>query len=340
MKKIFTLAAGVCSFCVSEATIRTVSNNSNSPGQYTTLQAAINVANAGDTIYVHGSNTSYGNITVNKRLTIIGTGHNPNKSNPLVSQLGNVQLDSVANASGGSGSKIIGFKLTEVLGYAGAGGTKNITLARNYFVSTGTKINVTNSGWLIKNNILFGNIVVNNKSNIFIENNIFSGGSVTTSNLSSLLITNNIFLGTSPATCFTTLSNALITNNIFLGVAPNGTNVTTNTFDNNITYQTISNTLPFGTNVGSGNFSGQDPQFMNVPANAFSYSYDFTLMAGSPGKNAGTDGTDIGAYGGPSPFVDLTGSPAIPQVKSLTILNPMIPVGDSLHVVIKAKKQN
>jgi hypothetical protein len=341
MKKIFSLLLTVCfGAFLSKATVITVSNNTNSPGQYTNLQTAINVANAGDTLYVHGSATSYGNITVNKRLILIGTGHNPNKTNPLISQLANVQLDSVASASGASGSKITGFKLTQVFGYAGSGGTKKITLARNYFLSTGTKINITNSGWVVKNNILFGNVVVNNKSNIVIENNIFNSASVSTSNQASVLISNNIFLGTSPATCLATLSNALIANNIFLGTSPNGTNVSNNTFSNNITYQTIFNTLPFGTNNGAGNFSGQDPLFVNVPANAFNYSYDFTLQATSPGKSAGTDGTDIGAYGGPSPLVDLTGSPAIPQIKSLSILNPVIPVGDSLKVIIKAKKQN
>ncbi len=78
---------------------------------------------------------------------------------------------------------------------------------------------------------------------------------------------------------------------------------------------------------------------MNVASNSFSYAYDFSLQATSPGKNAGTDGTDIGIYGGAKPFVDMTGSPAIPQMKSIQILNPVIPAGDSLRVIIKANKQ-
>jgi len=42
------------------AAILTVNNNSTSPGQYTSLQAAITAAHAGDTLLVSGSNTDYG----------------------------------------------------------------------------------------------------------------------------------------------------------------------------------------------------------------------------------------------------------------------------------------
>ena len=53
-----------------KATIITVDNNVNSPADYTDLQTAIDAATAGDTIYVAGSNTTYGAKNVTKKLNI------------------------------------------------------------------------------------------------------------------------------------------------------------------------------------------------------------------------------------------------------------------------------
>jgi hypothetical protein len=325
----------------SYATVITVNNNTNSPGQYTSLQTAVNAAANGDSIYVHGSATSYGSVVVKKRLTLLGTGSNPNKTNKLVSQISNIQLDTTANTSGASGTKIIGFTLTSIYGYGGAGGTKNITIGRNYFASGGTKIVITGKDWTIENNIIEPSLInVNNNANTIIRNNIFDGSNILSSSQPTVVIANNIFLGNSPFTAMSLVSNALIANNIFSGSSPKETGVNNNVFNNNITYQTVYDTIPFGTNTGTGNLVATDPQYTNVPSNTFSYNYDFSLKSTSLGKNAGTDSTDIGVFGGARPFVDMTGAPAIPQLKSISILNPVIPVGDSLRVIIKANKQN
>ena len=341
MKQISILSAlfGISLFA--SATVITVNNNTNSPGQYTNLQTAINAAAIGDTIYVHGSAATYGSVVIKKRITLIGTGSKPNKVNKLVSQINNIQLDTVNNVSGGSGTRIIGFTLNSVIGYGATGGTKNILIARNYFISGGTKVVITGLGWKMENNIIESGVVnLNNNSNTVVQNNIFSSSNLLSSNQATVVISNNIFLAYPPFTAIYLVSNALIANNIFMGSSPKETGVANNTFSNNITYQTAYDTIPFGTNIGSGNLVAKDPKFKNVAANNFSYAYDFALDTISPGLNAGTDGKDIGVYGGAKPFVDLTGAPAIPQIKSLSILNPIIPAGDSLRIVIKANKQN
>ena len=340
MKKILTIFSLFVLSLSASAKVITVNNNPNSPGQYSNLQMAIDSASAGDSIYVQGSSTSYGSVSVKKPLYFFGTGNKPNKANNLVSEIGNIQLDTVVNVSGASGTKITGFRLTAVIGYSGNGGTQNVQIQRNYFISGTTKIFISGSGWIIENNIFESSLVkVNNKSNIIIRNNILKSCSIQTSNQSTVVISNNIFLGSS-FTAFSNISNALIANNIFSGSTPNGTGVNNNTMSNNITYQTSSDIIPSGTNTGSGNLVAQNPMFVNVPANNFNYSYNFALDSISPGKNAGTDGTDIGIYGGVMPFVDLTGAPSIPQVKSVSIQNPVITVGDSLQVILKANKQN
>ena len=79
--KILLLALLMCIHA--HATIRTLNNNTPSPGQYTAWAAAQAASSAGDTIYVSGNNiASYGNITVTKNnLTIIGTGYFPSSQN-------------------------------------------------------------------------------------------------------------------------------------------------------------------------------------------------------------------------------------------------------------------
>ena len=57
----------------------TVDNTPNSGAQFSSIQAAINAASDGDTIYVQQSDITYNepgnNIEINKDLTIIGAGY-------------------------------------------------------------------------------------------------------------------------------------------------------------------------------------------------------------------------------------------------------------------------
>ncbi len=340
MKKIFFTLLVSCLFIFASAKVITINNNPNSPSKYTNLQTAIDSASSGDTIYIQGSTINYGNVTIKKRLNLFGTGNNPNKSNKLVSALGSLQFDTVQGISGASGSKIIGFNLNSIFGYGGSIGTNNILIARNYFNSGSTFIKITGMSWTVENNIFSSGLVnLNNSSNTIIRNNIFNGSNLFNSNQPTVVISNNLFLGNSQTTALSTISDCLISNNIFSGSSPVEVGVTNNIFSNNITYQT-SSTIPFGTNTGSGNLVAQNPKFVNAPTNVFYYYYDFALAPSSPGKNAGTDGKDIGIYGGARPFVDLTGTPSVPQVKSISILNPVLSLGGGLRVTVKAKKQN
>jgi hypothetical protein len=68
----------------SHATVRTVSNNPNSPGQYTNLNTCLAACANNDTVYVHGSATSYGIINLEKPITLIGAGALPNNENTYI----------------------------------------------------------------------------------------------------------------------------------------------------------------------------------------------------------------------------------------------------------------
>jgi len=70
-------------FCVAHAfaqTTLTVDNSPNSGAMYQSVQAAIDASAVGDTIYIHPSPTSYGNITVTKTFHFRCLGHAPQYS--------------------------------------------------------------------------------------------------------------------------------------------------------------------------------------------------------------------------------------------------------------------
>ena len=82
--------------------------------------------------------------------------------------------------------------------------------------------------------------------------------------------------------------------------------------------------------------------FVDYPleGGALSYSYDFHLQTGSPAVNAGTDGTDIGIYGGMLPF-EVGANPYFPQMMEITLPSgSSVPAGGTLNVHFKAKKQD
>jgi len=107
MKNLLYVLLCFAAILPATSAVITVDNSANSAGQYTGLQAAINAANAGDSIYISGSITSYGTVTLNKRLILFGTGYNPAKQSPLVSTTGTITLDTVTSVSGASGSRIM-----------------------------------------------------------------------------------------------------------------------------------------------------------------------------------------------------------------------------------------
>jgi CTP:molybdopterin cytidylyltransferase MocA len=53
MKTFTIFFALLVTFQLAQAAVHTVNNNNPSPGQFATLQAAVNAATAGDTIYIH-----------------------------------------------------------------------------------------------------------------------------------------------------------------------------------------------------------------------------------------------------------------------------------------------
>jgi hypothetical protein len=262
MKHFYTFAASLLIAASTSATVRTVDNNANSPGQYTTLSAAITASSPGDSIYISGSNTSYGSVTINKRLTIFGTGYNPAKQIPLVSTVGTITLDTVISVSGASGTRIYGITSSNLTDNYGA---KNVTVERVYFNGSSVTLAANTSGFILRNNVFNGNIYLYQATNILIENNLIYSGAIHYSAQPTIIINHNVFLAPAASSiALYQISFATITNNIFWGLTPLGSSVTNNTFNNNLTFQTSNDVIPGPSNLGNGNLVTTNPQFVNA----------------------------------------------------------------------------
>ena len=352
------------------ASIITVSNNVNSPGQYTNLQAAITAAANNDTIYIHRSDLSYGDITINKTLTLIGEGALPNKQVLLsgsVAQISNMNLSYAVfpAATSASGSKFYGLSFSSTIYINDPNGISNLVFNRNRINALYYAYNNTN--YIITQNIInsFTQYYSNSGlSNSVISNNIIANFSIpidAPNPSSNNIISNNIIQSTFYA------RGAVVSNNIFFNFAAGGSfNISTYscTFSNNLFYAftpVVGTNIISGTNTGSGNLFNVDPQFTTAAlcSDVYNYTYtaptagpfaDFHLLSSSSGVNYGTDGTNIGIYGGNYPWIDGSTTDSrfryypmtsqVPQMIQMDITNPTLPENGTLNVNFNAKTQN
>ncbi len=330
---VFSIAA--------KATVITVSNSPISGGQYTDAQTAINAALVDDTIYLHGSGISYGNLTITKRITLIGAGYNPTGTQfvqPTI--VGSVSLDTVAFTNPVSGLHIIGIQANDFSTY---NPINNVHFER----CAGTFNYVRGDGWIVEHCIIYSFYCFSTpfSSRILRNNIIYGSGAISfngATNGAGMLIDHNIIQGT-----ISYLQYAVITNNVFTfsGIANSAGN-SFNTYNNNITVNTVPDAIPLTNNSGSGNINNANPAtiFIGNVTSAQSYpallNVNWHLTPTSPGHNAATDGTDVGIYGGANPMLNLTGASTLPQMTELNIQNPSLPVNGTLNYQFKARKQN
>lgn len=365
MQKLLTLLLFLtCSFRMS-ANVFTVSNNINSPGQYTNPQLACDAAQAGDTILIHASPTMYGDINVIKKLTLIGEGTMPQQQFTIASSINTINLgtDGFTDASG---SRIMGLNINNL----NLGDNANSTDAINGVPIGVDSISVTRcriDNMAVFNSFAILNLEITNNiirlcfwfgpssynHNVSIKNNIIDLLSLTGVNN---LVKNNIISSSIG------VSNSVVSDNIFYSASGLQFAGSYNMYSNNLFYSgtpVVPGDLTNSNNTLGGNLFQQNPLFV-LPKDFItvaSYSFNttgsnfanFHLQTNSPGRNYGTDGTDIGIYGGSHPWVDAvnTDSPfryyampnAVPFVTQMNIVNASVPVNGTLNVNFNAKVQ-
>jgi hypothetical protein len=361
MKKILlslVVTAGVS--IVVHSKVLTVSNNTNSPGQYKDVQAACDAASSYDTIYIHASEFGYGNVDVRKPLILIGEGALPNQQIKLETKIGAINFTHATEQSSiitSSGSKVFGIYSNFNLRYNKEGiGLSNFTFER-------CKGSIMSSGsghghsYLYINHFV-GMISGTTFSNMIVSNSIINNLSFARNGNSNLVSSNNVFRNCIFGS-YAHFHGALISNNIFYAPSENSAFTTSySTFNNNIFYLKDKPTLSNLTTTETGNLFNVDPIFENPESFASQvrdYNFEskgphanFKLKTGSPALTLGTDGTQAGIYGGTTPWIDggegvlryHTMPRQVPYVTDMDILNSSILENGTLNVNIKAKVQD
>lgn len=339
--RILALSLLVVSFTV-EAAVLTVSNQSTTPAQFTTVQAAVDAAQNGDTILIHGSGQAYSSATFAKQLVIVGQGHSPQAQGVVTTTCSGLSLQ-----PGASGTVISGLKINTIQADSDV---HDVIVERCLVLnqmSFGQSNTLGNTNWIIRHNIIQGPILIGNSTQIvltglLIHNNVFGGsqGGLQTSGFAlttpGITVWNNVFL-MNIATNASQIDGLIFSNNIVLG----GTNLLVNSVcTNNISFQCEPYcTFNYGSNSGGNNLENVEPIFNGFSATQNNLNNvateDLRLTPASPGYNGGSDGTDIGVFGGSNPFLwgtNYFGSPKLPLVQQLNVQNGIVAEGGDLEI--------
>lgn len=289
--------------------------NAGTPSFFLKITEAIESAQNGDTIYIPGG--SFGDCTINKRLHLVGVGHDPDSTKAtLVTFIPYVLFD-----TGSSGSTLTGIRIGDLIIGNGSDEIKNLIISRCYIVDCSFNIKCSNITF-IQNIIL--NVWGSNNRDISFSNNKI--GSLRDFEYCSFR--NNIILSI-PSGGGVSLS--VFENNYFgsSGIVYNSI------LNNNISYSGFNITTQ---NVGANNLFYQDAGSIFVKEDSdFEYGNDYNLQSDCEGKNAGKDGTDIGIYGGAFPWKE--GSlPFNPHYQKIQI-SPTTDNNGNLNVNIKVAAQ-
>ncbi|MEA5141407.1 right-handed parallel beta-helix repeat-containing protein [Arcicella rigui] len=312
MKKLLLLALFFVSQITFAQNILRVNNTTGvkGVGVYDSFDAAQKAAVNGDIIYLDPSSTSYGSITITKKLTIIGNGfHLANNTNASFDRRTAI-LSYVYFNQGSQNTTLIGLHITNAIDV----NVENITLKR---CRLDDRVDIDADRFsLIQSLVMYSGVNgynSNKKSaNCIISNNIFLNSSRVTY-LSGASIINNVFeLGGS---LLYDLEGCIFSNNII----DTGT-YTTGIFDKSAVGNSISNnicTSPAGLPSGSGNVNDVNISTIFKISNPWddinTLEANLQLADNSPAKTAGAGKTPIGIYAGVNPYVQ-SGLPNIPTV--------------------------
>ncbi len=267
--------------------------------------SCIDVLN-GDTLYVYGSPTSYGTITISKVLTIIGPGYFLNENEGLQQNISSAYIDVITLNTGAMGSVISGIKIGTL-----SVNCNDAIIQRNYI----NTINITYTAncIIMQNYIEQGSNAVNMSSavNYILANNYIGWTpgyrAMQIYYASSGLIYNNIINGT----C--SIRNAEMYNNIFIGIGNQGWYNWDYVSSCSIHHNIFGSVQYFD---WTGRITGEDNQ-INVSAQVFlntgTSDGRFQLCEGSPAISAGMNNVDCGIYGRLAPY-KLSGIPTIPTI--------------------------
>jgi len=311
------------------------------PSFYTNLSTAITAAVNGDTLYLPGGAiTPTTQLNVSKSLHFIGTGHYPDSTMAT----GATWINDMRFITGSSGSSVEGIDFDVLtIAYANNQTINGFTVKRcsidAFYI--GNDNTSTIESIIVTDNVFKGAITIKpGYPNILLMKNIFAYTQY--HSCQGLLLKNNIFY-VYYASALSEFSGCVLENNIIIGVSGSnfGSYINLSSYNcqyiNNVFIPTINS---WATNTNTNNIVGQTVAntFVNAPGYNFSYTHNYHLLAGSPGINYGTDGTDVGLYGTATPYKD-GAVPFNPHIMSKTINSSLTPAG-ILNVNVSVSAQD
>ena len=295
----------------------------------TALVDAYTASQGGDTLYLSGHTFTPPN-PFDKQLMIFGAGHYVDSTLATGKTFinGNVKLSENADLF-----YIEGVEITGGFEIINNHSVNYVTIKRckiNGLFRVRGNMSTPSTNLSLIGNVFVNAVYLNNAQNVILSNSIVQ---LNVAYNSGCLITNNIILF-GPAYALHDISNSQINNNIFIGTGlSNGVG---NTYTNNLI---VDDTPAYGTSpTAIGNYVGvaQADIFVNQTGNAFNYAHDYHLQ--SPASYLGTDGTEVGIYGGTFPYKE-GAVPLNPHIQ-LKNIAPTTDANGDLQIQIQVEAQN
>ena len=303
MKKLFLLLF-LIAFYSTRADVYIVNNQMEEDTEkkiYTTLLTAHDAASSGDTIYVEGSSKRYyENVVISKKLYIIGPGYFPGENLSIQVNSYAAEFSSIKISEGGTGTKLEGISTYNNIDLH----ANNVTITH---CKTGIDIEKDISNLSVTkcylSSLYGGSAIIDN---LVMSNCILKGSLSLQDGSSGILINNIILYHVYFRTGFTVKNNIVTTSDVNIPNLP----------DSEISYN-LSTSDKFGT--ANGNQANIDENNLFIGSDQSSTDGQYQLKENSPAKGAGENGVDMGAFGGPDPYV-LSGVPqSIPVIYELNV---------------------
>jgi len=291
---------------------------------------AVNAAVNNDTLYIQACTMNPPGL-ITKKLYIVGAGHFLDSSNGRTVIAGGLTIGKGADSlhieglyirddiNYESGSSINYVQITRCRLNNASFNSSSATVSKNYCsfeecISNSIDFSGYGTNLLVRHCIINGRLSTINGSAI-IDGNVFIQQNYNLVNVFSSLIQNNIFCGQTGYGSITGVVSNFYSNNLF-----------------------TANAISFGQDSrDSNNYLGvsQVDIFVNQSGNSFDYTHDYHLK--NPEKYIGTDGTQVGLYGGPIPFKE-KGLPSNPQITSKSIARQTDANGNlPVNITVKAQ---
>jgi hypothetical protein len=287
--------------------------------------AAYNAAIPGDTIYIPGG--SFANPPVfAKKLTIYGAGYFPVATvATLPTKLtGNFTISGEAD-----GLHLEGVELPNGLSFSTNEAVNNVLIKRNrihsdLYVAQNNGIQASENNYFVEN-IIYNIPNINNLINSYFINNIIENRVM---NPTQLTFLNNLFLYNyhdyySEYATIHNASSCLFKNNIFLKDSDGQINIspsTSSTWSHNV-FCVPSPNLGFSPVLVDNYYGVSRPDLLvNQTGDSFDFTHDYLLQPAAESIYLGDESTQVGLYGGISPFKDYS-IPINPHITTATISN-------------------